>query len=167
MPVWRSAESSPGASASALDGPELALRRLFGGRRDIHHGYLHRGVRGARVDIRQQRHIRRCLFAPVPYAGNLQNSRSARDRQVRSAKAFFPRTDGGTISTSGPSWPHEPSSSGRRDSRTLLIFWRAGVFLQIFPDPPSNRRDQGRDQAADPPGGLPPHRGAGLSCSIF
>src|SRR5712672_20523 len=47
MPMWRSAESSPGASASALDGPELALRRLFGGRRDIHHGYLHRSVRGA------------------------------------------------------------------------------------------------------------------------
>jgi hypothetical protein len=29
-PVWRNAESSPGASASALDGPEFALRRLFG-----------------------------------------------------------------------------------------------------------------------------------------
>ena len=63
MPVWRSAESSSGASASALDGSELALRRLLGGRRDIHHGYLHRGVRGARFDIRQQCHMRRGLLA--------------------------------------------------------------------------------------------------------
>ena len=30
MPVWRSAESSPGASARAVDGTVFALRPLFG-----------------------------------------------------------------------------------------------------------------------------------------
>jgi hypothetical protein len=48
----------------------------------------------ARVDIRQRRHMRRCPFAPIAYAGKLQNNRSARERQVRSAlrSARFSRT---------------------------------------------------------------------------
>ena len=54
-------------------------------RRDNRHGYLHRGARVARVDIRQQRPYAALPIAPVPYAGNLQNSRSASDRRVRYA----------------------------------------------------------------------------------
>src|SRR5258705_1714544 len=93
MPVWRCAGSSPGAMARAFDGPELALRRLFGkGGPAVMDISIEAGV--ARVDIRQRRRMRRCPFAPIAYAGNLQNSRSARERQVRSAlrSARFSRT---------------------------------------------------------------------------
>jgi hypothetical protein len=60
MPVWRSAESSPGALASASDstlGPELALRRLSGiGRPSVMDIPIEAGV--SRVDMRLQRRMR-------------------------------------------------------------------------------------------------------------
>jgi hypothetical protein len=69
IPVWRSAESSSGVSN--LDGPELALRRLFG----IAGMDISIAARVSCALICVTAPMQRCPRAPAPYARNLQNSR--------------------------------------------------------------------------------------------
>src|SRR5258705_5311023 len=132
-PVWRSAESSSGASAGALDGPELACSGEAG-----HPSWIspYRGVRGARVDIRQQRHAARSSGHQYPKHGTCKIA----DR---------PATD-----WSDPPWERELSVLAIVSTCTLLIFLRAGVFLHIFSYQPPNRRC--RNQRPVPPDGAVP-----------